>query len=70
MKYFSFPHLTKIEEKRVKAYGIVVFDNAFYVKFVKDVTTDYNAIKHLVKDLNDYKIELVHLDDVIEDFIG
>ncbi len=69
MKYFMFPHLTKIEEKIVKSYGIVGFEKLFYGKIVKDITNDRNAIKHLVKDLNEYQLELVHLDDVIEDFL-
>ncbi len=69
MKYVMFPHLTKIEEKTVKTYGIVGFEKLFYGKIVKDITNDRNAIKHLVKDLNNYQVELIHLDDVIEDFL-
>ena len=70
MKYVMFPHLIKIEEKTVKTYGIIVFDKSFYVKIVKDISTDKADVKHLVKDLNDYQVELIHLDDIIEDFIS
>lgn len=69
MKYIMFPHITKIEEKIVKTYGIVCFEKLFYRKIVKDVSTDRKATKRLVKDLNDYQVELIHLNDVIEDFL-
>lgn len=69
VKYVMLPHLIKIEEKTVKTYGIVVFEKPFYAKFVKDVSTDRESVKYLVKDLNDYKVEIVHLDEVIEDFL-
>lgn len=64
-----FPHLIRIEEKTVKTYGIVGFEKLFHGKIVKDITNDRNAIKHLVKDLNEYQVELVHLDDILEDFL-
>ena len=70
MKYVMFPHLTKIEEKIIKSYGIIVFDKPFYGKIVKDISTDKASVKHLVKDLNDYQVELIHLNDVLEDFLS
>lgn len=64
-----FPHLTKIENKTVKTYGIIAFDKPLYGKIVKDISTDKESINHLVNDLNSCKVELIHLDDVIEDFL-
>lgn len=68
MKYIAFPHYVKIESKKVKTYGIVVLQGIKLVKIVKDVTTDHKAVKQLVRNLNKYRIEIVHLDDVLEDF--
>lgn len=69
MKYHLFSHLTKIENRIFKTYGIVAIENLFCKKVIKDISMDRKAIKHLVKDLNDYQVELVHLDDIVEDFI-
>ncbi|MBQ8766982.1 MAG: hypothetical protein IJZ16_09270 [Clostridia bacterium] len=69
MKYVMFPHCVRIENKIIKTYGIAVFQNKSLIRFIKDVSTDRKAVKQLVKDMNEYQIELVHIDDVLEDFI-
>lgn len=68
MKYVALPHFTRIEKKIVKTYGIIVFKEYIPVKFIKDVYLDGDAIRTLVKRLNQFEVELVHLYDVIEDF--
>lgn len=70
MKYIMFPHCVKIENKIIKTYGITVFQSKSLIKVIKDVSTERKAVKQLVKDMNKYQIELVHIDDVLEDFIG
>lgn len=67
MKYLMFPHLTKIEEKIVKVYGIMAFQGINCEIIVKSITTHRKTIKHLVKSLNESKVELVHLNDILED---
>ena len=68
MNYVVFPHYVKIENKKIKTYGIMVTNQFVPIKFFKDISTDYRAIRKLVKRLNDGKVELVHVDDIIEDF--
>ncbi len=70
MKYIMFPHCIKIENRIIKTYGIIAAENLFHKKVIKDISTDKKAIKHLVKDLNEYQVELVHLNDIVEDFIS
>ena len=69
MKYVAFLHFARIEKKIVKTYGIAVIENKKCIRIIKDISMDRNAVKRFVKDLNDSQIELVHLDDVIEDFL-
>ncbi len=69
MKYVAFSHLTKIENKIVKTNGIIAFRKNVPVKIVKDVALDGEAVRDLVEKLNKYQVELVHLFDVIEDFL-
>ena len=68
MKYVVFPHYVKIENIKIKTYGIMVTKLFIPIKVFKDISTDYKAIRNLVKRLNDGKVELVHVDDIIEDF--
>ena len=69
MKYVIFPHYTKIEGELIKTYGIIYFGRDKLIKIVKDVSVSRSEVKKLVKDLNEYKVELVHLYDIIEDFL-
>ena len=69
MKYYAFLHFAKIENRIVKTYGIAVVENKKIIRKIKDVSTDRKAIMRFVKNLNTSQIELVHLDDVIEDFL-
>ena len=68
MNYIVVPHHVKIENKKVKTYGIIVINKIIPIKVFKDISTDYKAIQNLVKRLNDGKVELIHVDDIIEDF--
>ena len=47
---------------------IIVINKIVPIKVFKDISTDYKAIQNLVKRLNDGKVELIHVDDIIEDF--
>lgn len=68
MKYVALSHYTRIENKYIKTYAIVVLKCFVPIKIVKDVWTDGDVVRELVVRLNEHKVELVHLYDVIEDF--
>ena len=57
------------------SYGIVVYYNSDkdggkrIVASVRDVSSDKAALTQLVNDCNRLKLSIVHLDDVIEDFL-
>ena len=68
MKYVVFSHRVVIENDMVKTYGIVVVNKFVPVRVMKDISTNYKTVHKLAKKLNKGKVDLVHIDDVIEDF--
>ena len=58
------------------SYGIVAYSNAdqdgtkTIVASVRDVTSDRDAIARLVCDCNRLEISILHLHDVVEDFLS
>ena len=58
------------------SYGIAAYcggeidGSATIVKSVHDISSDKEGLSRLVKDCNDLKLSLVHLYDVVEDFLA
>ena len=65
---------TSGDEVRI-SYGIVAYSNAdrdeskTIVASVRDVTSDKAGLSRLVNDCNNLKLSIVHLNDVVEDFL-
>lgn len=68
MKYQIFKHHITIENSLIETYGINIFENEILVDKLYDISTDYNAISHLVDSLNKDRISLIHFDSILEDF--
>ena len=51
------------------AYGIKVCRNASQIKTIDDISDDKNAVEKLIKDFNDYELDIAHLEQAIEDFL-
>lgn len=68
--YFVMPGTTEIEGIAYTTYGIGALKNGILQKHIPDVSTSFNEIKDLVLTCNENDLSLIHLDDVIEDFIG
>lgn len=62
------PHYIQIDNTYIKTYAIIAIKNCIIVKVVKDVSTDRKAVRDLVKRLNAGRVELIHLENIIEDF--
>ena len=62
------------DEVRI-SYGIVAYSNAdrdgskTIVASVRDVTSDKAGLSRLVNDCNNLELSIVHLNDVVEDFL-
>lgn len=65
--YLKFSHCIKIEKRRAKTYGIATI-SAKGLEIRRDVTTDGEALKQLVRRMNEDRIDVVHLDSILEDF--
>ena len=65
---------TSGDEVRI-SYGIVAYSNAdqdgskTIVASVRDVTSDKAGLSRLVNDCNNLELSIVHLNDVVEDFL-
>ena len=68
MKYQIFKHQITIENKIIETYGISIYENKILVDKLYDISTDYNALSHLVDSLNKDRIDLIHFDSMLEDF--
>lgn len=50
-------------------YGIDVFEDGMLVRSVSEITENRSDIEKLADLCNEMKIELCHLDDIIEDYL-
>lgn len=67
--YFLITGTYVVEESKHMGYGIGYRADKDILCF-EDVTTNRNAIQHLIKQCNDLKLSPIHLADVIQDFIS
>lgn len=67
--YFVIPGTVEIEGETYTTYGIGAIQNGIMQKSIPDISTSFNKIKNLVLDCNDNGLSLIHLEDVIEDFL-
>lgn len=67
--YFVIPNQANLEDSTYTTYGIGSMHNNLMIAQIPDVTTDFNKIKSLVLTCNENDLSLIHLFDIIEDFI-
>ncbi len=65
--YLRFRHYVKIEQRRVRTYGIAVICSKT-LEIHRDISTDRKAIKELVRKMNKNKVELIHFNSILDDF--
>ncbi len=51
------------------AYGISVCSGSTDIRTVSDISDDKLAVEKLIKDFNDYELDICHLEQAIEDFL-
>ncbi len=51
------------------AYGIKVCENSTHIKTIDDISDDKIAVEKLIRDFNDYELDIAHLEQAVEDFL-
>lgn len=52
-----------------RAYGIDIFEENKLIKSIKDISLNKNAVDELVSKCNTLKVSILHIEDVIQDFV-
>lgn len=68
MEYNVISHSTEVDDISTTLYGISILHNDLLIYLFEDISTDYVAIQNFVIMLNEEKPELIHINDIIEDF--
>ena len=73
--YEIIEEIRLIDAELQKTYGIVAYlkdqnhSKVICLSFIKDITTDKDRLSQLVQKCNSYHLSLLHLKDVVEDFL-
>ena len=68
MKYYVLKCIVEEEDYKEKSYGVLLVDEDLNRRYICNVTSDYDKMKKLVDDMNEFSVEPCHTDNVIEDF--
>ena len=68
MKYYVLKCLVEEDEYQEKSYGLLLIDEDMSRRYVCNVTSDYDKMRELVDNMNEFSVEPCHTDNVIEDF--
>ena len=64
----------RLDDKSYTAYGIACVtsedDSIIVLATYDDLSTDLAKVSHLVKLCNELKLDIIHLPDVVDDFIA
>ena len=67
--YFVLPGKTVVENIEYITYGIGVMHDNVMITSIPDITTEFNRLKNFVITCNENDLSLIHLEDVVEDFL-
>ena len=70
LKCFVIPHLVVIEHRLFVTYGLLVVQPHGFVRFFGDVSLEQEKVKNLRKQLDGSDVELIHLRDIVLDYIS
>lgn len=68
MKYYVLKCLVEEDDYQEKSYGVLLVDEDMNRRYICNVTSNYDKMKKLVDDMNEFSVESCHTDNVIEDF--
>lgn len=68
MVYNLISHRLLIDGVSVTAYGIAIYKREILFRVIENMSTDLSATQSFIDILNEEKPELIHIDDIVEDF--
>ena len=72
IKYTIVENPTPLDAPYSIAYGIAAYSTTSpetIITYISDITSDKNSLEDLVNLFNKKKLSIIHLNDVIEDFL-
>ena len=70
LKCFVISHLVFVEHRPFITYGLLVVKPHGFVRFFGDVSLEREKVKNLRKQLDGSDVELIHLKDIVLDYIS
>lgn len=70
ISYFVYPCRVIVEGVKHHTYGIGVLREDVMIYAVPDISTNFDEVKALVRRCNEGNLSLIHLRDIVEDFIS
>lgn len=68
MEYALISHKAKIDGICMTAYGMAIYKCGILFRMIEDLSTNRKATQEFIDLLNKEKPEMVHIDDIVEDF--
>ena len=69
IRYKVIESQLELEGQKYTGYGIVAEDNGTLIEIMEDVSLNKEEIEELVRRCNEGSLELIHLKDVVDDFL-
>lgn len=68
MEYALISHKSKINGISLTEYGMAIYKCGILFRIIEDISTNRLATEQLIDILNSEKPDLIHIDDIVEDF--
>ena len=68
MVYDIISHCSQVNGAAVTEYGMAIYRRGVLFRVIEDLSTDYGATQKLIDILNEENPDIVHIDDIVEDF--
>lgn len=68
MEYALISHKSEVDGISFTGYGMAIYKCGILFRIIEDISTNLIATEKFIGILNDEKPELIHIDDIVEDF--
>ncbi len=68
MKYYVLKCIVEEKDYQEESYGLLLVNEDLSHRYICNVTSDYDKMRKLVDDMNEFCVESCHTENIIEDF--